>query len=54
MRARGLFWSMRPDKEPKHADHLSFAIEDFLRPVTTALDITEAGGAAATASIERR
>jgi hypothetical protein len=52
--AMGLFWSMRPDKEPKRADHLSFAIEDFSKPIITAIDITDAGGARVSASIERR
>jgi BAAT / Acyl-CoA thioester hydrolase C terminal/Acyl-CoA thioester hydrolase/BAAT N-terminal region len=50
----GLFWSMHPDKEPKRADHFSFAIEDFSRPVVTIIDITDASGATASASIERR
>jgi dienelactone hydrolase len=51
--AMGLFWSMSPDKEPKRADHLSFAIEDFTKPITTVVEVTDAGGATATASIER-
>jgi pimeloyl-ACP methyl ester carboxylesterase len=51
--AMGLFWSMRPDKEPKHADHLSFVVGDFLRPVTTIIDITEDSGRTTSASIER-
>lgn len=50
----GLFWSMRPDKEPKRADHLSFAIENFSKPVITVIDITGASGATVSASIERR
>jgi bile acid acyltransferase/acyl-CoA thioester hydrolase-like protein/acyl-CoA thioester hydrolase/bile acid acetyltransferase-like protein len=52
--AMGLFWSMRPDKAPNGADHLSFAIADFSKPVMTAIDVTDAGGATASASIERR
>ena len=50
----GLFWSMHPDKVPKDADHLSFAIEDFSKPVMTAIDISDGGGATVSASIERR
>ncbi|MDP9008466.1 MAG: acyl-CoA thioesterase/BAAT N-terminal domain-containing protein [Pseudomonadota bacterium] len=50
----GLFWSMRPDKEPKRADHLSFAIEDFSKPVMTKIDVTDTSGATVSASIERR
>jgi len=52
--AMGLFWSMRPDKAPKGADHLSFAIADFSKPVMTEIGITDAGGATVSASIERR
>ncbi len=50
----GLFWSMRPDKEPKTADHLSFAIEDFSKPVITSIEVTGTNGATVAASIERR
>jgi bile acid acyltransferase/acyl-CoA thioester hydrolase-like protein/acyl-CoA thioester hydrolase/bile acid acetyltransferase-like protein len=50
----GLFWAMHPDKEPKRADHLSFAIEDFSRPVTTIIEVADAAGAITSASIERR
>jgi pimeloyl-ACP methyl ester carboxylesterase len=50
----GLFWSMRPDKEPKAADHLSFAIEDFSKPFITSIEVTEFNGVIAKASIERR
>jgi len=50
----GLFWSMRPDKDPKPADHLSFAIKDFSKPVMTEIDVADAGGATASTSIERR
>ena len=50
----GLFWSMHPGKEPRRADHLSFAIADFYKPVITAIEVTDAGGTTASASIERR
>jgi pimeloyl-ACP methyl ester carboxylesterase len=50
----GLFWSMRPDKQPKAADHLSFAIEDFSRPFITSIEVTDINGATVAASIERR
>jgi dienelactone hydrolase len=50
----GLFWSMRPDKLPKHADHLAFAIENYSKPVMTLVDVADAGGTLASASIERR
>jgi hypothetical protein len=50
----GLFWSMRPDKEPKAADHLSFATKDFFKPVITSIEVTGVNGATAAASIERR
>jgi hypothetical protein len=49
----GLFWSMRPDKEPKRADHLSFAIEDFSKPTITAIEVTDPSGATVSTSIER-
>ena len=50
----GLFWSMRPDRQPKHADHLAFSIEDFSKPVITAIEVSDANGATVSASIERR
>jgi hypothetical protein len=50
----GLFWSMRPDKAPKAADHLSFAIENFSKPVITAIEVRDAGGSTGSVSIERR
>ena len=57
--AMGLFWSMSPDKVPKAADHLSFAIQDFSRPVVTDIDVTEidiagVAGEVVSFSIERR
>jgi hypothetical protein len=36
------------------ADHLSFAMEDFSKPVITVIEVTDAGGMTASASIERR
>ena len=50
----GLFWSMRPDREPKQADHLSFAVADYSQPVLTQIEVTDAGGTIASVSIERR
>jgi hypothetical protein len=50
----GLFWSMRPDKQPKAADHLSFAIEDFSKPFVTSIEVTDINGATTAALIERR
>jgi acyl-CoA thioester hydrolase/bile acid acetyltransferase-like protein/bile acid acyltransferase/acyl-CoA thioester hydrolase-like protein len=50
----GLFWSMRPDPEPKRANHFSFEIEDFSKPVITAIEVNDAGGSAVSALIERR
>lgn len=50
----GLFWSMSPDKDPKRADHLSFAIDDFSKPVITEIEVTDADGATTSASIKRR
>jgi dipeptidyl aminopeptidase/acylaminoacyl peptidase len=52
--AMGLFWSMRPDTEPKRADHLALMIEDLSKPVTTQLEAEDASGTIASASIERR
>jgi hypothetical protein len=49
----GLFWSMRPDKLPRNADHQSFAIEDFSRPVMTLIDVIDDSGARASTSIDR-
>jgi pimeloyl-ACP methyl ester carboxylesterase len=45
---------MRPDKDPKRADHLSFAIEDFSKPVITEIEVIDASGATTSTSIERR
>jgi pimeloyl-ACP methyl ester carboxylesterase len=50
----GLFWSMRPDEEPKRADHLSFAIEDFSKSVITTFEVTDPSGSTVSTSIERR
>jgi hypothetical protein len=50
----GLFWSMSPDDEPKSADHGSFALEDFSRPIETVVEVADAGGVIASATVERR
>lgn len=50
----GLFWGMRPDDEPKGADHQFFAIADYSRPVGTVLDVVAGGRVLASASVERR
>jgi pimeloyl-ACP methyl ester carboxylesterase len=50
----GLFWSMRPDNKPKQADHLSYAIENYSKPVLTEVEVADATGTIASASIERR
>jgi dienelactone hydrolase len=50
----GLFWSMRPDDEPKAADHLSFDVGDASGPVATTIDVVDAGGVIASTRIERR
>jgi len=49
----GLFWSMRPDDQPKNADHISFGV-DISRPIVTVIDVSDAGGVIASASVERR
>jgi pimeloyl-ACP methyl ester carboxylesterase len=49
----GLFWSMSPDKEPKRADHLTFTIEDFSKPVITVIEVTDASGASTSTWVER-
>jgi hypothetical protein len=50
----GVFWSMQPDKQPKRADHLAFAIEDFSKPIITAIEVTDASGTTVSTAIERR
>jgi dienelactone hydrolase len=50
----GLFWSMKPDGDPKSADHSFFAIADWFQPIVTEIEVTDAGQALGLASIERR
>jgi dienelactone hydrolase len=50
----GIFWSMRPEKYPKGADHAFFAINDLSQPIETNIDAVDAGQVVATVTIERR
>jgi dienelactone hydrolase len=50
----GLFWSMKPDVEPKGADHGFFAFVDWFQPIVTEIEVTDAGQTLGSASIERR
>lgn len=50
----GLFWSMRPDEDPKHADHSAQAIQDFSKPLITQIQVADGRGEIASTSVERR
>lgn len=52
--AMGLFWSMRPDADPKNGDHAFFAITDWFQPIATELEAADAGQVLGSAVIERR
>jgi pimeloyl-ACP methyl ester carboxylesterase len=50
----GLFWSMKPDVEPKSADHAFFAITDWFRFIVTEIEADDAGRVLGSAVIQRR
>lgn len=52
--AMGLFWSMKPDAEPRGADHAFFTIKDWFAPVLTEIDALDEGRMLGSVSIERR
>ena len=52
--AMGLFWSMKPDKEPKNADHSFFTVRDFFETIDTNIEVVEAGQVVGSVTIERR
>jgi pimeloyl-ACP methyl ester carboxylesterase len=52
--AMGIFWSMKPDKEPKNADHSFFTVRDFFQPIDTNIEVVEAGQVVGSVTIERR
>ncbi|HXX14981.1 MAG TPA: acyl-CoA thioesterase/bile acid-CoA:amino acid N-acyltransferase family protein [Candidatus Eremiobacteraceae bacterium] len=50
----GLFWSMKPDAEPKSADHAFFAITDWFQFIVTEIEADDAGHVLGSAVIRRR
>jgi dienelactone hydrolase len=52
--AMGIFWSMKPDKEPKNADHSFFTLHDFFTTIDTNIEIVEAGQVVGSVTIKRR
>jgi pimeloyl-ACP methyl ester carboxylesterase len=52
--AMGIFWSMKPDKEPKNADHSFFTVRDFFETIDTNIEVVEAGHVVSSVTIERR
>jgi dienelactone hydrolase len=52
--AMGIFWSMKPDKEPKNADHSFFTVRDFFEAIDTNIDVVESGQVVGSVTIKRR
>src|ERR1700677_1507892 len=52
--AMGIFWSMKPDKEPKSADHSFFTVRDFFEAIDTNIDVVESGQVVGSVTIKRR
>lgn len=52
--AMGIFWSMKPDKEPKNADHSFFTVGNFFETINTTIEVVEAGQAVGSVTIKRR
>lgn len=52
--AMGLFWSMKPDKDPKNADHSFFAVKDLFKAIDTNIEVVEAGQVVGSVTIVRR
>jgi hypothetical protein len=52
--AMGIFWSMKPDKEPKNADHSFFTVRDFFETIDTNVEVVKAGQVVGSVTIERR
>ncbi len=52
--AMGIFWSMKPDKEPKNADHSFFTVRNFFETIDTTIEVVEAGHAVGSVTIKRR
>jgi pimeloyl-ACP methyl ester carboxylesterase len=50
----GLFWSMRPDADPKSGDHAFFAITDWFLPIVTEMEAADAGQVLGSVAIRRR
>jgi uncharacterized protein len=50
----GIFWSMKPDKEPKNADHSFFTVRNFFETIDTTIEVVEAGQAVGSVTIKRR
>jgi hypothetical protein len=52
--AMGLFWSMKPERDPIYGSHAFFEILDCFRPVTTQLEATDTGRVLGFVTVERR
>ncbi len=50
----GLFWSMKPDADPKTGDHAFFAITDWFQPIDTEMEAAVAGRALGSVTIRRQ
>jgi pimeloyl-ACP methyl ester carboxylesterase len=50
----GIFWSMKPEAEPKSGDHSFFAVTDWKTPLSSTIDVSRNGQRIASVTIERR
>ncbi len=50
----GIFWSMKPEAEPKGGDHSFFAVTDWKAPLSSTLDVSCNGQRMGSMTIERR
>jgi len=50
----GLFWSMEPDRGSKSGDRAFFAVVDWLAPIVTEIEATDADEVLGSVTIERR
>jgi pimeloyl-ACP methyl ester carboxylesterase len=52
--AMGLFWSMKPNAEPKSGDHSFFAVTNWSAVVSTAIECSSQGRRLGSVTVERR
>jgi pimeloyl-ACP methyl ester carboxylesterase len=50
----GLFWSMKPDVDPRTGDHAFFGITDWFEPIVTEMEASDAGQVLGSVLIQRR